>query len=159
MAKIRDLIGQKFGRLTVISRVIPAKRVRWACKCECGNTTEVYSINLLSGDCKSCGCLKPVLKLSSEEVAFRLHLRDYKRNADRRGYDFDLTDEEFRDMTKQECHYCGSEKGIGVDRMDNSIGYTIGNSVPCCNICNRAKHTMSYLKYTNWISKIKSNGS
>lgn len=58
--KLVNLIGQRFGYLTVIERVANGKcnEVRWLCKCDCGNHTEVSSVNLKNGHCKSCGCLK-----------------------------------------------------------------------------------------------------
>lgn len=31
----------------------------------------------------------------------------------------------------------------GIDRVDNNIGYTVDNSVPCCRDRNRAKRTLS----------------
>ena len=56
MAWIRDdLQGKTFGRLEVIHRV---KSSRWGCKCTCGNTCVVLASHLLSGNKKSCGCLK-----------------------------------------------------------------------------------------------------
>lgn len=59
ISKIRDLKGQKFGRLTVIS--LTEKRnfyhVVWLCRCDCGNFREVVGNNLKSGQTKSCGCL------------------------------------------------------------------------------------------------------
>lgn len=51
-------IGQKFGRLTVISSH-PVKKKRslfWICCCECGNELMVNSGSLRSGNTKSCGC-------------------------------------------------------------------------------------------------------
>ena len=58
MSKCDDLVGQKFGRLTVISRAENVKRLtRWNCICECGNSTVVYGGHLRSGATKSCGCL------------------------------------------------------------------------------------------------------
>ena len=57
-AKI-NLIGQRFGKLVVIS--LSEKRrdrhVYWICKCDCGNECEVCSKQLISGDTLSCGCL------------------------------------------------------------------------------------------------------
>jgi hypothetical protein len=55
---IKNLIGEKFGLLTAISK---AKRRSgtnpvWVCLCECGNETEVIQENLLNGHTKSCGC-------------------------------------------------------------------------------------------------------
>lgn len=60
MAKVIDLKGQKFGRLTVIKRVESAKQYKskWLCTCECGNETSVQSYSLRSGNTKSCGCLQ-----------------------------------------------------------------------------------------------------
>jgi Recombination endonuclease VII len=49
--------GQKFDRLTVISRAEKQGRLAWSCKCTCGNTRVIYSASLKSGKTKSCGCL------------------------------------------------------------------------------------------------------
>lgn len=49
-----DIIGDKYGKLTVIKRIEHSK---FECLCECGNTTVVYIGNLRSGEVKSCGCL------------------------------------------------------------------------------------------------------
>jgi hypothetical protein len=57
--KTLDLSGQKFGRLTAISRVDEGKdaRKKWKCHCECGNTKIVLTRSLRSGATQSCGCL------------------------------------------------------------------------------------------------------
>lgn len=58
MKKIVNIVGQKFGRLTVIERVEDSKRgnSRWKCRCDCGNETIVLGYHLTSGNTKSCGC-------------------------------------------------------------------------------------------------------
>jgi hypothetical protein len=48
------MIGTKFGKLTVVSNV---RGKLFNCICECGNSVELYTSNLLSGNNKSCGCL------------------------------------------------------------------------------------------------------
>lgn len=59
--KAENLIGQKFGMLTVVSRAddfITAKgkhKVRWNCVCECGKETVAYPIKLKKGLKKTCG--------------------------------------------------------------------------------------------------------
>ena len=65
MPKLMNLIGQKFGNLTVIEQAPNrGKRVYWKCKCECGRDdckhfTEVAACHLRSGAIKSCGaCVK-----------------------------------------------------------------------------------------------------
>lgn len=60
MGKLKDLTGQRFGRLTVIERVgtTKARNAIWLCKCDCGNETKVNGGNLTSNSIKSCGCLR-----------------------------------------------------------------------------------------------------
>lgn len=57
--KVKNLVGQKFERLTVIELDKSNKHngVYWICKCDCGNTSIVRSDSLTSGNTKSCGCL------------------------------------------------------------------------------------------------------
>lgn len=61
MNKIRDLTGQVFGKLTVVSFAGSGssnrRRAMWLCKCECGNEKTVAGYKLTSGRTKSCGCL------------------------------------------------------------------------------------------------------
>lgn len=55
--KALDIVNHKYGRLTVIRRLGSKKRlVYWECKCICGNTIEVSTGNLRSGNTTSCGC-------------------------------------------------------------------------------------------------------
>lgn len=59
----KDMIGQRFGRLTVVERAenkadgSETGRAMWKCLCDCGNTTIVSGRNLRNGSTKSCGCL------------------------------------------------------------------------------------------------------
>lgn len=59
---IRNLSGQRFGRLVVLERDITkpigtGKPVYWLCKCDCGNIKSVRMDKLLKNDVRSCGCL------------------------------------------------------------------------------------------------------
>ena len=64
MPGLKDLIGKKFGRLTVIERADDIthadgrKRVAWSCLCDCGKTHIVQADVLQNGRTKSCGCIK-----------------------------------------------------------------------------------------------------
>lgn len=62
MAELKNLIGQKFGKLTVVGRAENDKngRAKWICKCDCGNPDEIIirSQHLIRGDTTSCGCEK-----------------------------------------------------------------------------------------------------
>jgi len=55
MSRLTDLIGQKFGGLTVVDY---KGKSHWLCKCNCGNTTNVVANSLRQGITKSCGCFK-----------------------------------------------------------------------------------------------------
>ena len=53
-----DLIGQKFGRLTVIGKAKSKdhKHSYWLCKCSCGKQKIVRADSLKAGHTLSCGC-------------------------------------------------------------------------------------------------------
>lgn len=65
MGKVKDMTGQRFGRLTVLregNRILDsgygvAHKARWICRCACGNETVVIGENLRQGCTRSCGCL------------------------------------------------------------------------------------------------------
>lgn len=64
MSKKVDVIGQRFGKLTVVEEVEPritpsGRKFRMVlCKCDCGNTTVASIDHLRNGHTKSCGCYK-----------------------------------------------------------------------------------------------------
>jgi hypothetical protein len=60
-----DIIGMKFGRLTVIEMAErerdesgKLKPVQYVCQCDCGNKAVVRKDYLTKGATKSCGCLR-----------------------------------------------------------------------------------------------------
>jgi hypothetical protein len=61
--KKTNLLGKKFGKLTVIEEAEPRiyesghRRNMWKCQCECGNITIVPVDKLTGGHTQSCGCL------------------------------------------------------------------------------------------------------
>ena len=59
MRKRMDMIGKKFGRLTVIDYYgVKKHHAQWLCQCECGLTTLAYAYQLNNGKKQSCGCLR-----------------------------------------------------------------------------------------------------
>ncbi|MDD4624634.1 MAG: hypothetical protein PHX40_04625 [Bacilli bacterium] len=57
MGKFIDLIGQRFGRLTVLERAENKNNnTMWKCICDCGKETIVDAYYLRNGNTKSCGC-------------------------------------------------------------------------------------------------------
>lgn len=89
--------------------------------------------------------------------------QNYQCKAKKRGIEWTLSDEEFEKICSQNCAYCGAEpiqrqwkmgnknRGSGyhirlsterlngIDRIDNSKGYTVENATACCGICNSMK--------------------
>ena len=52
----KELIGKKFGKLTVLRE--SNMKHKLVCKCDCGNIREIYAIDLINGHTKSCGCMR-----------------------------------------------------------------------------------------------------
>lgn len=56
--KKSDIIGQVFGRLTVMKNIgFENGRTQYECQCSCGNIKRTNRNQLLNGVTKSCGCL------------------------------------------------------------------------------------------------------
>lgn len=64
MGKVKELTGQRFGRLVVsaFAGMSPKpngrSRALWTCKCDCGSTVSVDGNSLQTGNTSSCGCLR-----------------------------------------------------------------------------------------------------
>jgi len=58
--------------------------------------------------------------------------------------------EVFQELIKQDCVYCGDENigsGVGLDRLDNTIGYVEANVVSCCGSCNQVRgHNLTVME-------------
>jgi hypothetical protein len=58
MPVILNLVGERFGKLTVMSFSHSRRGNRyWNCLCDCGRTSVCHSKNLRSKNCRSCGCV------------------------------------------------------------------------------------------------------
>jgi hypothetical protein len=108
--------GERFGRLLVIEKSInKGKRniTRFACICDCGTKTEVAGYILRSGQSKSCGCYnsdkaKETHRLPIGEGCYNHLENQCKRGAADRKLPYTLTQEQFRGLIIQNCHWCGS---------------------------------------------------
>ena len=95
-----------------------------------------------SGECKSCSS-------SAKENRYNM----YKKNAKKRNLIFELSKEEFYELTSKPCYYCGDLHNYnGIDRIDSNEGYVLDNCISCCEYCNKMK-----LDYSAefWIQHIK----
>lgn len=82
MTKLEDIIGNKFGRLTVIKciRKDEKRRPIIECKCECGNTIAAISYNVVRGATKSCGCLQKEIARESAKLGTKKITKHRKSN-------------------------------------------------------------------------------
>jgi len=75
-----------------------------------------------------------------------------------RKHEFTLTFDEFMTFWNGTCVYCGNKiNGVGIDRVDSSIGYVLDNCVPCCKTCNIMKNTQTVDEFITQCKKIVNN--
>lgn len=152
MSKLKDMTGQKFGRLTVIERGENSKqgRARWVCECECGGTALAIGSNLKNGNTTSCGC--------SRKSHGRAGTAFYKVWANMKARCGAPADARFPEYGGRGITVCerwqdfenfqadmgeGYEPGLQLDRIDNDGPYSPDNchwATPTQN-CNNTRRT------------------
>lgn len=62
MPKKQNLVGRRFGKLTVLRELDRTRNLkyRWVCRCDCGRETIAIGGDLCSGRHFTCGCIKGV---------------------------------------------------------------------------------------------------
>ena len=164
----KDLTGQVFGHLKVISRDLErkSKRIHWNCLCACGTASSVDGASLRRGASRSCGCVHGKRPGDSARDAV---ITAYKNSAKKRGHHWSLSDNEMDSLFGGKCAYCGAipsnlmvkRRGngsftySGIDRIDNKVGYIAGNVVSCCRDCNRAKNNHSVDEFREWAVRLR----
>lgn len=95
------------------------------------------------------------------DITVRGRYSIYKQNAKQRNIQFDITVEEFDEITQQPCTYCGGFNGecngikySGVDRINSSQGYIKLNAIPCCETCNKMKLDYDLHDFLEHVKKI-----
>lgn len=137
-----DLLGQKFGRLTVIAREKnnKEKRAMWLCKCDCGNKKIVTGKHLRNGSVKSCGCLlrettiernikhglcySPLYKIwrGIKERCYNKNNSSYKNYGDRGIIMCDEWHYNFKTFYDWAMNN-GYKEGLSIDRIDVNNNY------------------------------------
>jgi hypothetical protein len=141
---------------------------RWLCVCnECGKEIAVTESRLADPSYPACGCGNRAPRLPAGEAAFNRTLTVYRKGAQSRNHPWELTRDDFRRLTSMNCHYCGGAPAMvtkvdringssetytynGIDRVDNALGYFIGNVAPACWNCNHSKVDLSLDAYLAW---------
>lgn len=160
-----DLTGRTFGEYYVIRKDDPDKFgvTAWLCRCSCGTIRRVTGYQLRSGDSQRCNTCRlqntgriggSVLKVIRTKRPFESRYGLLLRGAAPRNIEVTITYEQYLEFTKvAECFYCSAPiewtgvNRLGVkgsssyflDRIDNTIGYTVDNVVVACARCNWAR--------------------
>jgi len=166
--------GDKFNRLTCINldHIGSHYRSYFLFKCVCGNKKIILGSGVVSGNTKSCGCLskenKAKKRLPNNHSEITAIILQYKRHAKARSIKFSLSRCDVDKIVRMDCYYCGSKpsnlmltknsisgfKYNGIDRIDNTKGYSLKNCAPACKICNIAKRNMTIKDFNEWAIKI-----
>lgn len=87
--------------------------------------------------------------------SIRGRYRLLKHRHQKRGWtDQFLSFDEYQNLFDISCIYCGDPNRGGLDRVDNSLGYSAANSKPCCLMCNYMKKNHSVSKFIAHVRKI-----
>lgn len=140
MSKIKHYVGQKFGKLTILSNSFSKnKKTHVLAKCDCGNEKEIRIHHILSGASTSCGCFRNV----SHGISFNNRKiysvwKSMKGRCEDRlnrcypiygGRGITICDE-WKDNVKVFCDWAiknGWQKGLKIDRIDNDKNYEPSN--------------------------------
>lgn len=176
---IKDIKGQKFGKLTALKLGEKTKDsgYYWICKCECGNIVNVRGSCLRSGNTTSCKCslykkydANPSWK-GYKEIS-GTYFASIKRGKDRLGksIEFSITIEYVWDLfIKQDrkCALSGEElvfaetaksrsstQTASLDRIDSSKGYIEGNVQWIHKELQNMKWDKTDINFIDWCNKI-----
>lgn len=130
------MLGKIFGRLQVIQQDFSKRRKAWLCKCICGNTKIVTQSDLVTGNTKSCGCLKREPKKHGMCCNRKDH-SIYKRWQHMKSRCLDPTNPRYKDYGGRGITICSRwftfenylkdvglpPKGMQLDRIDNDGDY------------------------------------
>lgn len=158
--KAEKLVGSRIGRWMVESVASFGKTCKLNLVCDCGTIAIRNYDTVAYGRSLSCGCrqaeITSLRQIKPDNLSVKVRLfNNYRLGASTRGYDFKLTLDQVFNISQLPCYYCdtlphriirsvgGQITVNGIDRVDNSIGYQIGNVVACCKTCNLLKKSVS----------------
>lgn len=173
-------VGSKIGGFEIIERPDPKDRVKSKFKVKCMScsityskwSTDVYHIGKHGRPFGCKFCHDKSMRREDDHPALLRFINSYKYNAKSRGIDFNLSNKEFREIASGDCFYCNAQPEerkppkdwqpsgywSGVDRTDNSKGYSVENCVPCCRQCNWSKKDLTQEEFYLWVTRVISTG-
>ena len=141
------------------------------CCVTCGKEVSEYITGIRGHSIQKCqGCYTAFREIEDSRVKnknYKLknklypeaHYKQVLDSAAKRGLEVEdrLTLEIFIQLVNKPCTYCGhyvDTEAIGLDRIDSAKGYLLHNIVPCCELCNGAKGSLSVEDFELHILKI-----
>lgn len=120
-----EMLGRRFGNLTVISEDLtrPNNRHYYICKCDCGRTRSVMRYYLLKGTTKTCGNIKECIYAYMNHSKTRRKSNQYDLSGKygigytSKGEEFYFDLEDF-DKIKEFTWYCDSSGYIRTNTFD-----------------------------------------
>lgn len=121
----------------------------------CNNTYTVQLNNITTGKSQQCRACSAKAKqridfagiLQEDHAMYQTYINRLVRPATVRFADCSVLGfEEYKRLRSSQCFYCGM-KASGIDRFDNSQGYSYENCVSCCRRCNSQKGTLHGVLY------------
>lgn len=161
-------VGDTFGHWTVEGKVVHNGKPMFIVVCKCGESSRAYASSLISGTTRQCRRCSLFDMTESGPMAPFDKVKHYlEATAKRNNRSFEMSDAKIDEVSTSNCYYCGfnpasrlpSGRYQGFDRVDNTLGYTDENVVPCCKLCNRAKNAMPIELFYEWIERLKAYGS
>ncbi len=152
LARCKECVRAAEKVISLRKKVIPKEKICGHCKVKKSIDKFHKLASRIDGyhpNCKECKNKHRYSPVSKYTV--------YKNDAARRGFEFEISFEEFKLYWKKKCEYCNSEiETIGLDRVDNNAGYKIENIKSCCKVCNYMKREHSFDEWTEHMIKILS---
>lgn len=114
--------------------------------------------------CLKCDPLPEKEEKTKKQKFLEYRYNFYQKRAETKQIDFEFTLEEFDNLTKQPCFYCGEYtrgskhdeiRHCGIDRIKSEKGYTKDNCVPCCHGCNVMKMDLEPFEFLRKTKKIQ----
>ena len=148
----KNLTGQRFGRLTAVNPTNKrsGSSIVWECECDCGNKTMVSTACLVSGDTRSCGCLRDEL-VGENHHSYNPNKTDEERLKGRHILG-KHTKVKFRNKIYQRdeytCQICGQVGGkLNAHHLDGwnwakDKRFTTSNGVTLCEDCHSKFHNV-----------------
>ena len=140
-----NLLGQRFGKLTVIEQGETythrsQAHKTWLCACDCGNTTTVKAYSLKNGHTQSCGCLGRETRIKKntkhgkcetrlynvwsamKKRCFNSHSQDYSYYGERGITVCEEWSQDFETFYDWAINN-GYQEGLSIDRIDVNGNY------------------------------------